>query len=139
MRLCIVAGLLGPALALAETGVDACPTLVSAAFTTEVSDREPVSSLESVPVSVTELLFFTAIQDGNGEQLHHTWRYNHTPVLDVPLAVSADYWRTWSSKNVGSLGLIPGGQLTVHVHTESGCQLGSRSLTLTDDGLIAGH
>ena len=73
MRICIVTGLLIPALAFAETATNnPCPTLVSAAFTTDVENREPVSSLATAPLSANELLFFTAIQGGNGQQLHHT-------------------------------------------------------------------
>jgi len=67
VRICIVTGLLIPALAFAETATDnACPTLVSAAFTTAVEEREPLAQLTTAPLSVDELLFFTAIQDGNG-------------------------------------------------------------------------
>lgn len=135
MRICIVTGLLIPALAFAETATDnSCPTLVSAAFTTAVEEREPLAQLTTAPLSVDELLFFTAIQDGNGEQLHHTWSYNGEPIVDVPLAVSSDYWRTWSSKTFAGLDLAAGGQWQVNVSTESGCELGSWTLTLSDDG-----
>ena len=135
MRICIVTGLLIPALAFAETATDnACPTLVSAAFTTAVEEREPLAQLTTAPLSVDELLFFTAIQDGNGEQLHHTWSYNGEPIVDVPLAVSSDYWRTWSSKTFAGLDLAAGGKWQVNVSTESGCELGSWTLTLSDDG-----
>ena len=134
MRICIVTGLLIPALAFAETATDnSCPTLVSAAFTTAVEKREPLAQLTTAPLSVDELLFFTAIQDGNGEQLHHTWSYNGEPIVDVPLAVSSDYWRTWSSKTFAGLDLAAGGQWQVNVSTESGCELGSWTLTLSDD------
>ena len=135
MRICIVTGLLIPALAFAETATDnSCPTLVSAAFTTAVEEREPLAQLTTAPLSVDELLFFTAIQDGNGEQLHHTWSYNGEPIVDVPLAVSSDYWRTWSSKTFAGLDLAAGGKWQVNVSTESGCELGSWTLTLSDDG-----
>ena len=134
MRICIVTGLLIPALAFAETATDnSCPTLVSAAFTTAVEEREPLAQLTTAPLSVNELLFFTAIQNGNGEQLHHTWSYNGEPIVDVPLAVGSDYWRTWSSKTFAGLDLAPGGQWQVNVSTESGCELGNWTLTLTDD------
>ena len=134
MRICIVTGLLIPALAFAETATDnSCPTLVSAAFTTAVEEREPLAQLTTAPLSVNELLFFTAIQDGNGEQLHHTWSYNGEPIVDVPLAVGSDYWRTWSSKTFAGLDLAPGGQWQGNVSTESGCELGNWTLTLTDD------
>lgn len=134
VRICIVTGLLIPALAFAETAVDnPCPTLVSAAFTTAVEDREPVAALDTAPLSVNELLFFTAIQDGNGEQLHHIWSYNGDLIVDVPLAVGSDYWRTWSSKTFAGLDLAPGGQWQVKVSTESGCQLGTWNLTLSGD------
>jgi hypothetical protein len=134
VRICIVTGLLIPALAFAETVTDnSCPTLVSAAFTTAVEEREPLAQLTTAPLSVNELLFFTAIQDGNGEQLHHTWSYNGEPIVDVPLAVGSDYWRTWSSKTFAGLDLAPGGQWQVNVSTESGCELGNWTLTLTDD------
>lgn len=132
MRICILTGLLIPALVFAETTADRlCPTLVSAAFTVEVDEREPVTPLETAPLSTNELLFFTAIQDGNGEQLHHIWSYNGNPIADVPLAVGSDYWRTWSSKSFAGLDLAPGGQWQVKVSTESGCQLGTWTLTLT--------
>ena len=73
MRIWILTGLLLPTLAIAETAAETpCPTLISAAFTSEVEEREPVSNLESAPLSINELLFFTAIQDGNGAQLHHS-------------------------------------------------------------------
>nr|WP_289622915.1 DUF2914 domain-containing protein [Alcanivorax sp.] len=107
--------------------------MVSAAFTTAVEEREPLAQLTTAPLSVNELLFFTAIQDGNGEQLHHTWSYNGEPIVDVPLAVGSDYWRTWSSKTFAGLDLAPGGQWQVNVSTESGCELGNWTLTLTDD------
>ncbi len=135
MRICIVTGLLIPALAFAETATDnSCPTLVSAAFTTAVEEREPLAQLTTAPLSVNELLFFTAIQDGNGEQLHHTWSYNGEPIVDVPLAVGSDYWRTWSSKTFAGLDLAVGGQWQVQVSTQSGCQLGTWTLTLSEDG-----
>lgn len=135
MRICILTGLLIPALVFAETTADRlCPTLVSAAFTVEVDEREPVTTLQTAPLSTNELLFFTAIQDGNGEQLHHIWSYNGNPITDVPLAVGSDYWRTWSSKSFAGLDLAPGGQWQVKVSTESGCQLGTWTLTLTGNG-----
>lgn len=138
MRIWILTGLLLPTLAIAETAAETpCPTLISAAFTSEVEEREPVSNLESAPLSINELLFFTAIQDGNGAQLHHLWSYNGDPIVDVPLAVGSDYWRTWSSKSFAGLDLAPGGQWQVEVTTESGCRLGTWSLTLTDEGTIS--
>ena len=106
MRICIVTGLLIPALAFAETATNnPCPTLVSAAFTTDVENREPVSSLATAALSTNELLSFTAIQGGNGQQLHHTWSYNGDAIVDVTLAVGSDYWRTWSSKTFAGLDL----------------------------------
>ena len=135
MRICIVTGLLIPALAFAETATNnPCPTLVSAAFTTDVEDREPGSSLATAPLSANELLFFTAIQGGNGQQLHHTWSYNGDAIVDVTLAVGSDYWRTWSSKTFAGLELAVGGQWQVQVSTQSGCQLGTWTLTLSEDG-----
>lgn len=138
VRICILTGVLLPALAFAETSSETrCPTLVSAAFTSEVEEREPLFTLETAPLSINELLFFTAIQDGNGEQLHHIWSYNGETIADVPLAVGSDYWRTWSSKSFAGLDLAPGGQWQVEVTTKTGCQLGTWSLTLTDEGAAA--
>lgn len=133
--LTVAAAIVAPVLGSAETAQssdEACPILTAATFTAAVEDRQPVSELTQAPVSLEELLFYTAVTDGKGSELHHRWSYNNELVADVSLSIGSDFWRTWSSKSFANLAVEAGGQWQVAVTTESGCQLGQWTLDLVD-------
>ena len=68
MRVILLASLLTPVLAMAQTeSQPACPTLARASFTTAVENREPINTVSQVPVDTAELLFYTEVQDGSNQ------------------------------------------------------------------------
>lgn len=74
--------------------------ITRSAFTTEIKNKEPVSEFKHISVDVTRVYFFTELSGLNGRTITHRWEYNGKVMAEVHFQVSADRWRTWSSKNL---------------------------------------
>jgi hypothetical protein len=74
--------------------------ITRSAFTTEIKNKEPVSEFKHISVDVTRVYFFTELSGLNGHTITHRWEYNGKVMAEVHFQVSADRWRTWSSKNL---------------------------------------
>jgi len=74
--------------------------ITRSAFTTEIKNKEPVSEFKHISVDVTRVYFFTELSGLNGRTITHRWEYNGKVMAEVHFKVSADRWRTWSSKNL---------------------------------------
>jgi len=70
------------------------------AFTTEIVNKEPLTELKNISADVLRVYFFTEITGLNGRVITHRWEYNGKIMAEVNFQVSANRWRTWSSKNM---------------------------------------
>ncbi|EKF72956.1 hypothetical protein A11A3_16070 [Alcanivorax hongdengensis A-11-3] len=89
-----------------------------------------MDDITALPADAAQLMFYTEVMGGSGEALHHRWYQNNEAISDVTLSVGSDQWRTWSSKTLQDRPQQPGDQWRVDVTTDSGCELGSWTLTL---------
>lgn len=105
----IAAALSSPLHALEDSAADpgavpalqvAAGTVARADFTTEVVDREPVDSVDSLSTDVQRVAFFTELQDMEGQTVTHVWEYEGEIMAEVPFTVQGPRWRVWSSKNM---------------------------------------
>lgn len=69
-------------------------------FTTDISDREPVDSLESIPADADRIYFFTELRNFEGKTVKHRWVYDGNTEFEMSFNVGAARWRTWSSKTI---------------------------------------
>ena len=68
-------------------------------ITTQISDRNPVDSVESYSASVGRLYCFTRITGAEGDsKVTHVWYRGDAEMARIDLAVRSNNWRTWSSK-----------------------------------------
>jgi RND family efflux transporter MFP subunit len=77
--------------------------VVRATFTSGVTKREPVDSVETFPNDRDRVLFFTELHGMQGQTVTHRWEFNGRVVAEVPFEVRGWRWRVYSSK-----GLLPG-------------------------------
>ena len=131
--LTVAAAIVAPVLGSAKRRKTATrpPHPDSPTFTAAVEDRQPVSELTQAPVSLEELLFYTAVTDGKGSELHHRWSYNNELVADV-IEHRFRFLANLVFQSFANLAVEAGGQWRVAVTTESGCQLGQWTLDLVD-------
>ncbi|MEO2282165.1 DUF2914 domain-containing protein [Pseudoalteromonas pernae] len=74
-----------------------------AVLTTNIEDREPVSSLGrevSMGDFDGQLVFFTELRGLQGQKVHHIWYYEGQALANVELGVHTARYRTFSSKNI---------------------------------------
>ncbi len=74
--------------------------VVRASVTTNIVDREPVDSLDTVTSEQDLIFFFTEIADLAGGTISHRWEYNGEIMAEVPLDIGGSRWRTHSSKRL---------------------------------------
>jgi hypothetical protein len=74
-----------------------------AVFATGVARREPVGELESIPVNVDTLWFFSEIVDHAGGSITHRWLSRGKTQAEVIFKIGGPRWRVYSSK------LLPAG------------------------------
>ena len=74
-----------------------------AVLTTGISEREPVDVLKD-SIEQTEfqekLFFFTEVRKLKGQTISHLWFHQDQLMAEIPLTISADRYRTYSSKNI---------------------------------------
>lgn len=91
----IVAILAMASLAFAQTKVSRI------AVTSEIVDKEPVDSLDSIKSDVERIFCFTEIQtDQYPTEISHVWIYEKNIEAEVKLFVGSPKWRTFSSKAI---------------------------------------
>lgn len=71
-------------------------------FTTAITDREPIDTLQSIEAVEQKIYFFTELLEMQGQIATHRWEYNGEVMADVAFEVKGPRWRVWSSKNLQS-------------------------------------
>lgn len=104
-------------------------TVAREQFTSEVSNREPTDSLDTVSVSQGKVFFFTDLRDFAGQTVTHHWMHDGKDVADVDFHVGGPRWRVWSSKKLND---SMTGQWTVQVLGEDGSVIDSKSVQVTE-------
>jgi hypothetical protein len=75
--------------------------VVEGLITTQVSDRQPVDSVQSYPAASGKLFCFTRIAGAiEGAQVFHVWYRGDQEMARVKLLLRSSDWRTWSSKSL---------------------------------------
>ena len=70
-------------------------------FATSVEDRAPVAVDTAFAATVGTVYCFTQIRGAaDTTQISHVWYYKDQEKARIPLDVSSDDWRTWSSKEI---------------------------------------
>lgn len=70
-------------------------------ITTQIVNRAPVDSLNTVPANVDRLYCYTRITGATEDTwITHVWYCESKELARVRLSVDSSNWRTWSSKRV---------------------------------------
>ncbi|MCX6832663.1 MAG: DUF2914 domain-containing protein [candidate division Zixibacteria bacterium] len=70
---------------------------------TEITDRACTGGATTFDASVGKLFCWSQITGGAGEMtIKHIWSHAGKVVLEVPLTIKGNRWRTWSSKNIAA-------------------------------------
>lgn len=106
-----------------------------AVLTTGISEREPVDVLKE-SIEQTEfqekLFFFTEVRKLKGQTISHLWFHQDQLMAEISLTISADRYRTFSSKNI-----MPSqtGQWRVEAVTEQGELLAQKTFRIIPSAL----
>lgn len=71
-----------------------------AVFTSDIIDREPIDSVDSLSTDVNKVFFFTEIRDMEGKTITHRWIYDGETKAERPFKIRGPRWRVHSSKNL---------------------------------------
>lgn len=74
-----------------------------AVLTRSVQEREPIDVLPSEVYTdefEEKLYFFTELNNFTPQQVTHVWQYNGNTMAEIPLDISSNHFRTFSSKNI---------------------------------------
>ena len=112
-----------PTVSIAEDG----QLITRAEFCTELADREPADSPESITAGQQTVYFFTEVLNSKDKSISHRWYYNDIKIADVTLKIGADHWRTWSTKQVWHL---TAGRLKVQVLDAAGELLTEKEIAI---------
>lgn len=83
--------------------VESTIRIETAQFTSAIKDKNVTDTFEgTVPKFIRELYFFTQIANAENSQIQHRWLHNGQIMATIPLTVSGDSFRTWSSKKLSS-------------------------------------
>ncbi len=101
-------------------------------LTTAVSQREPENVLKDIVASndfSDKLMFFTEVRNLDGQSISHLWFHQDQLMAEVELAIRANRYRTYSSKNI-----MPSqtGDWRVEVVTGSGKLLAQKVFRVVD-------
>jgi hypothetical protein len=70
---------------------------------TEITDRACTGGATTFDASVGMLYCWSQINGGSGEAtIKHIWSHAGKVILEVPLTIKGNRWRTWSSKNIAA-------------------------------------
>lgn len=106
-----------------------------AVLTTGISEREPIDVLkESIEQTQFQekLFFFTEVRKLKGQTISHLWFHQDQLMAEISLTISADRYRTYSSKNI-----MPSqtGQWRVEAVTEQGELLAQKTFRIIPSAL----
>jgi hypothetical protein len=108
-------------------------SVARAIVTTEIMDREPVDSIDTLSNDHNQVFFFTELENLSGQTITHRWEYAGEIMADVSLEIGSARWRTYSSKRLFQGWL---GEWKVSVIDEEGRELSAT--TFTHVGTTAG-
>lgn len=108
---------------------DGLPSVALAAFTTEISNREPVDDISFLGNDKRVVYFFTDLRNMKDQTIRHAWTYNGMDMGAVDFEVKGSRWRAWSSKQLLPVWL---GTWTVAVLNPEGEVLATESFTLQE-------
>jgi hypothetical protein len=70
---------------------------------TAITDRACTGGADAFDAGVGQLYCWSQITGGSGETtIKHIWSHAGKVVLEVPLTIKGNRWRTWSSKNIAA-------------------------------------
>jgi hypothetical protein len=95
---------------------------------TQVTNRECSGGAATFPASVGQLYCWSEVSGGSAEMtIKHVWSHAGKVVLEVPLTIKGNRWRTWSNKNI-----LPHmtGEWEVKVVDASGNAIGASKFTI---------
>lgn len=95
-----------------------------AAFTTEISEREPVDEVSELTNDTSKIYYFTEIKGLEGQTLTHRWELNGEIQATISIPIGGNRWRIWSSKNLNADAT---GEWKVTVLDEAGSELSGNS------------
>lgn len=96
------------------------------AFTTQISNKEPVNNLSEVSHTAQQLVLFSELRNLSGKRITHRWVYQGNVVYEKTFNVGAARWRVWSQKTITTYR----GTLTVEIVNAAGQVIQSRSIDI---------
>lgn len=87
-------------LAVPGSGGAAGADVARSVVTTGIEGHEPVDRLDTVPLAVEEVYYFTELHGMEGDRVVHRWEYRGEMMAEVAFDVGGDRWRVWSSKRL---------------------------------------
>ena len=87
-------------LAVPGSGWAAGADVARSVVTTGIEGHEPVDRLDTVPLTLGEVYYFTELRGMEGERVVHRWEYRGEMMAEVAFDVGGDRWRVWSSKRL---------------------------------------
>ncbi|MFQ5638585.1 MAG: DUF2914 domain-containing protein [bacterium] len=89
------------------TAATSCPvfshpadSVARAMFTTKVTEREPVDSIDTLYTDVNKIFYFSDIRDMTGKTVRHRWIYDGRTLFEKSFDVKGPRWRVSSSKRL---------------------------------------
>lgn len=84
-----------------EPAVPEATGVARAVFASGVTEREPIDRLETVPVELETLVFFTAVEGLQGQRVEHRWApAGERPGFVIGFDVAGPTWRVWSERPI---------------------------------------
>jgi len=101
-----------------------------AQFTSGIKAKEPTNVLNETIFSngqnTRKIYFFTELKGLTGSTVRHQWYYKRQLVVEIPIHVQGDRWRSYSTKHIPS---SMQGKWTVKVQDENENTLTKASFT----------
>lgn len=101
-----------------------------AQFTSGINNKEPIDQLSDTIFSngheTRKIYFFTELKNLAGSIVRHRWYYKNQLVVEIPINVQGNRWRSYSTKHIP---LSMPGEWTVEVLDESENRLSKKTFT----------
>ena len=95
--------LFGLVMMVVGSGVACALEIEEATITTQIVNRAPLDSLNTVPAGIDQLYCFVHIIGATEDTwVTHVWYHEDQELARVRLPVRSSSWRTWSSKQIFS-------------------------------------
>jgi hypothetical protein len=69
-------------------------------FTSAILDREPVDLIETLSTDHNNIIYFTELNELQGQTVTHQWKYNGIVMFEKSFDVGGPRWRVWTSKSL---------------------------------------